>query len=145
MLLSWNGLQVQLAPDAALEHDGDTCFLYAYFRRSPALATDGVRALMALTGGLRKRGGPGANRIIVLDCFKDAFYESSDFQTGENWITNRISAVMGGYADAFKNQRTASTPYAVTLPDSFHSSAPLAIFYDDKTGLSDGQLTFRLH
>ena len=144
MVLHWDGLQVQLRPEAMLLRAGETCFLYTYFRKTPVLSTDGVRALIALVRALGRCNGLRVDHVVVLDCFKDAFYESADFEIGETWIANRMGAVIGGYAEAFRSHRAAALPREAPRADAVLAGA-MAQLRDGTTGRADAQFSFRLH
>jgi hypothetical protein len=106
-------LNVQVQPDALLQGQmaGSHLLFYAYFRQSPPLNTDAVRALLCLIR-LAARGIKGLHdcRIVILDCYNDRTYEGSDFQEGEPWIARQMERVFSTYNAMYRIHLDGSPP-----------------------------------
>jgi hypothetical protein len=104
-------LDVQLQPNAFLTNKDGRLLLYAYFRRSPPLSTDAIRALLCLVQLSTTANREFQNaRIVVLDCYNDKSYEGSDFQEGEPWIARQMDRVFRTYNEMFRIHLDGSPP-----------------------------------
>ena len=105
-------LDVQLQPDRVLANDaGSHLFLYSYYRQSPPLSTDAIRALLCLVRlATAKQNFLRESRIVVLDCYKDSSYEGSDFNEAEPWTAKQIDKVLGIFNAMYRIHLDGSPP-----------------------------------
>ncbi len=102
LTLAWSELAVQLTPHAVLTNGERVCVLYAYFRKSPPLSKDAIRALLYLLRQSLQAHEQHNFRIVVLDCYKDEAFEGTDFVSTEPWIARRTVDVLTRYAAAYR-------------------------------------------
>jgi hypothetical protein len=110
-------LEIAIYPDAVLKDEKDHfLLLYAYYRKSPPLNTDAIRALLYLIRIFGERCDALEDaRIVVLDCYNDKSYEGSDFQGSEPWIKKQIDRVFSTYNATYRSHLDGTPPSQTSI------------------------------